>query len=566
MILLAAESCYLQLIIEVCREWTVKWKMLANMDISSSSPKSATMVIRKGSRPEEHPPNKWGNIDIPQTKSYKYLGLTFNESLNWTDHTTKIYKKGLKRVGLLSRWLWDSAIDFGIRNKLLKNVLLPCLDYATEVWDSPIHNDRLESIVMRAAKKILNVPTRTHNVAVRSLLGLKSLRAVRWKRKLMFWHRLCNMEDGRLPKHIFQHANHGSFTNQIKGICRRIKFAHEPNGLPASTWSTMIESKLNQFEKDRNAVEARAKNDLALLVDYLDNKALKPDWYLSHKSQSTKIRTNILCSLTQCAEDRQDELPQCPLCNSCEDSKAHWLIECDSLHDERAKVMPLMTGTTREENLLILLNSSCKTVDEFLITASRIRAKMHATGFLEIDQGDSDRALNDNIIDQVIDYYEDGSWWRAKVTGYDTILGLHNLDSTGLDIDKDGEPWIESEVDLNRFLFDGLLRLCDHNDVLSLPGTDDLRLGLIFNDNIIGKCIRVNGRDTTILDYSPYSGGHQTLYHGQLATLNINETLRQSRSAILIRGAQHVIDHVSSCYMQPSPMPKGMGDDNQPPG
>ena len=59
-------------------------------------------------------------------------------------------------------------------------------------------------------------------------MGLTRLCTTRWKRKLMFWHRLVNMEDGRLPKHIYHNtAGAGSFNNSIKNICRRLDISED---------------------------------------------------------------------------------------------------------------------------------------------------------------------------------------------------------------------------------------------------------------------------------------------------------------------------------------------------
>ena len=241
------------------------------------------------------------------------------------------------------------------------------MDYAAEIWDSPEHSDKLEPVMMKAAKKILHVPKRTHNAAVRSILGLCSLRTTRWKRKLMFWHRLSHMDDNRLPKCVFQNADPGLFKRKIKNISRRIGLNDRPQGASKIQWQAIIDSKLSDFEiRINNKCTLEMDNpNLALLTDYLDfdcdKRVLKPQWYFDAANcKSNRVRTNLLCSLTQCSEDTCGKVNTCPLCDTAEDSKVHWLIECDSLYEERKKVSDLLIGSTKEENLLILLKSKTK--------------------------------------------------------------------------------------------------------------------------------------------------------------------------------------------------------------
>ncbi|KAI3366238.1 hypothetical protein L3Q82_010054 [Scortum barcoo] len=62
----------------------------------------------------EHP----GPTDIDTVKSYKYLGVHLNDSLNWTHNTDALVKKGNSRLFLLRR-----LRSFGVQGPLLRTFL-----------------------------------------------------------------------------------------------------------------------------------------------------------------------------------------------------------------------------------------------------------------------------------------------------------------------------------------------------------------------------------------------------------------------------------------------------------
>ena len=76
--------------------------------------------------------------------------------------------------------LRESQLDTRIKRCILRNVIVPKLEYAGEVWEGNAKLvKKLESVPMTAAKKILGCSKTASNTALRAELGIYSLKTNR---------------------------------------------------------------------------------------------------------------------------------------------------------------------------------------------------------------------------------------------------------------------------------------------------------------------------------------------------------------------------------------------------
>ena len=96
--------------------------------------------------------------------------------------------------------LRDSHLDTRIKRCILLNVIVPKLEYAGEVWEGNKKlAEKLETVQMSAAKKILGCSKTTSNTALRAELGMYALKTNRDMRKLRWQHSVRSMQSKRLP-------------------------------------------------------------------------------------------------------------------------------------------------------------------------------------------------------------------------------------------------------------------------------------------------------------------------------------------------------------------------------
>ena len=120
-------------------KWADAWGMHFN------SKKCVHIQIGK-TTPEFH--LKLGPDIIPQSDTLRYLGVQIDSSLKWNTHISKIVAKANRCLGMIKRGLREAPI----KSKLLalKTLVLPLLEYATQVW-SP-HNENLKTNIEKVQR------------------------------------------------------------------------------------------------------------------------------------------------------------------------------------------------------------------------------------------------------------------------------------------------------------------------------------------------------------------------------------------------------------------------------
>ena len=71
---------------------------------------------------------------LERVTKFKYLGVTFEESMTWNDHTETICIKSAKRLGLLSQI--RSCLTIAALKCVFSTLVKPLLDYADTTWGS----------------------------------------------------------------------------------------------------------------------------------------------------------------------------------------------------------------------------------------------------------------------------------------------------------------------------------------------------------------------------------------------------------------------------------------------
>ena len=97
-----------------------------------------------------------------RTQSFKYLGVTLNQSMSWADHVDAISTKINQRIGLIRRI--RDVLPLQVRVTLYNTLILPLFDYGDVIWGDK-NNDtimsELQILQNKAAKVLLGQPPRS---------------------------------------------------------------------------------------------------------------------------------------------------------------------------------------------------------------------------------------------------------------------------------------------------------------------------------------------------------------------------------------------------------------------
>ena len=98
------------------------------------------------------------NEVIERTDSFKYLGVTVNSIMSWSDHVDSIIKKINQRIGLITRI--KHLIPITTRLTLYNSLIMPLFDYG-DIWGDKVNitlMNHLQVFQNKVAKTILDLP------------------------------------------------------------------------------------------------------------------------------------------------------------------------------------------------------------------------------------------------------------------------------------------------------------------------------------------------------------------------------------------------------------------------
>ena len=125
---------------------------------------------------------------VNQTNSVKYLGITVDRCLNYSEHVDNIIKKLNKGLGILKRA--SALVPQSSLVTIYNTVMLPHIDYCSVVWGGCNDRDitRLQRLQNRAMRVILKCHYRTHiNTMLTSLKWMSVRQRLHYSRCVWMW-------------------------------------------------------------------------------------------------------------------------------------------------------------------------------------------------------------------------------------------------------------------------------------------------------------------------------------------------------------------------------------------
>ena len=111
------------------------------------------------------------NRPLNRVESFKYLGITLNQTLSWSDHIEALFTKVNQSLGIIRRV--KHLLTVGSRRTLVNSLVMPIFDYADFVWgdkNNSVLMNNLQVLHNKAAKIILDAhPLSSASESLRSL-------------------------------------------------------------------------------------------------------------------------------------------------------------------------------------------------------------------------------------------------------------------------------------------------------------------------------------------------------------------------------------------------------------
>ena len=312
-IVLVAENKHdLQEMVNIAYNWCEKWGMKANIakcGIFSIHDKDADTDIN------------WGQTTIPVVSDYKYLGVTFDNKLNWEKHINKIHGAAESKRKKLDYVFNNSNISLQLKLQMFEENIRSKMEYGSIAWGQSRPTTKLSKIQEKSLRSIALLNTGWIS-AIEGEMGITSLEQRRELTLLKLYFKLAHMHNNRLPKIIFNRKwrKGGTYSTKtiIHAIRRRWRIKTSPEELLANQdpenprtydqlrndWINVINKRLVAFNNKR--LRNNNTDDARVYKCYIPKgKRLKQ--YLCNYTSHNKMRLRMVT----------DNIPKgkCILCN-----------------------------------------------------------------------------------------------------------------------------------------------------------------------------------------------------------------------------------------------------------
>jgi hypothetical protein len=360
-----------------------RWRLKASVKPGDGS-KTAIMVI-KGTRQArrtatEQPAHAWfwGDVEIPQVTSYRYLGAVLAATGKWDEHITKRMQKATSAAAAQHKVMSQSKLPWHLRHLTLTSVVQPVLTYACQVWGRTTKalRDQLDTWQFACVKRMFHLPTTTAHACIQQELGITPLHVACDMWTLCYWHHLRRLTTDRLLQQVFT-AWTGSANPWQQNINKLITEYHIDTAATCAysrgKFKNYVKScAMTQLEQEWSAACSRQQDGIvhrysqafgfANIITGINGTHPVARQYVSrftHQGRGPaaevcmQLRTESLPLRCIRSKARRGEThvaqaarELCPLCKAAAETPSHFLLHCPAYHTARERMMLHLTITS----------------------------------------------------------------------------------------------------------------------------------------------------------------------------------------------------------------------------
>ena len=392
-VLLADSEDDLQSLLNIVHSWCTRWRLEVNLL------KTNIMHVRKKQTPRAPFEFKLGDGRVDYCATYKYLGVTVNEHLNFEETTFEICESAGRALGgLITKMIKNGGFPLAVYSKLYESLVCSISDYGSEVLG--FHEfSSLEKLHSRAIRAFIGVPRSTPVPGMRAELNWLEPRSRTQLRMVRMFHRISNLPESRLTKRILRwdfkisaEVNFATWSKEIENIlCRNnLREIFVANIFDLTTTIKTLESSLLKKDLDKFHGQCqimpklRTYNRVAIF-NAAKCYLTKPLSFIQRKFLA-KLRLGVLGLRIETGRyERPRRLPEERICTQCNlgatEDESHFILHCPRhtlLRNNLLSNVSLeeFTNLNEYEKLKFLLNdpSIVKQSAQFIVNAFDNRA------------------------------------------------------------------------------------------------------------------------------------------------------------------------------------------------
>ena len=379
-VLMAPNEDSLQKMISYVYEWCRKWRMAINTD------KTQIVHFRTTRSARTHYPFNFGGASLSIVAHYKYLGVLFDEHLNFDLNATTLSKSALRALGGIKNKLRNlKECGYKSFNTLFSSGVISIADYSAGIWGTKTF-PQIEQVQYHAARYYLGV----HRfAATEGLLGDMGWSSAKFRHSVLtlkFWNRLCKLDTSRITRKVFDwdrlYSNKkGTWSYHVRHLfdgigCSDVFHTAIPCDIPSAE-TILHEIDVDNWDMNRYKDKLRYYNMYKCTREKEDYLSFNITRY--QRSLMAQFRLGILPLEIEVGRFR--DIPLCNrICRMCNanvvEDEIHFLCECVSYAEHRSVLFanaietnPNFASEDVIDKFVYLMSNHQKSVITFLTNA-----------------------------------------------------------------------------------------------------------------------------------------------------------------------------------------------------
>ena len=348
--------------------------------------KTQVVHFRKNRTARTNYPFDLGGHALTTVSHYKYLGVIFDEHLNFDMNASTLSNAALRALGGIKNKLRNlKECGFNSFNTLFNSGVISIADYSAGIWGTRIF-PQIEKVQHHAARYYLGVHRFAPIEGLAGDIGWCTAKHRHSVLSLKFWNRLCKLETSRITRKVFDWDR--QYFNKTGTWCFHIRHLLESVGC-SNVFDDVnlcdipsVETILKEIDIDRwNA--NRYKDKLRYYNMYKFDRE-KEDYLCFNitkyqRSLMAQFRLGILPLEIEIGRFRNIPLTNriCKMCNSNSvEDEIHYLCVCESYSEYRSVLFSDAEETDPDflsldviDKFVYLMSNQQKSVIKFLTNA-----------------------------------------------------------------------------------------------------------------------------------------------------------------------------------------------------
>ena len=384
-VVLAENEANLQKQLDCINRWCSKYQLIVN------SRKSQIVHFRKKRVQRSNTKFYIGTEALVYTDSYRYLGIIFDEHLDFEEASQVLANAGGRALGSVnSKMKKIKNMGFNTYSKLYETGVKPILNYCSGIWGYQRWKP-LQKIQNRAMRFYLGVSKFASTVGIHGELGWWDCESEVKIEMTRLWNRLVKMDGSRLTKKIFLYdyqTRHNNWSKNMSYWLQSIDMSEEFEELKMCNLETVKERTYKAFEEKW---KLNVDSQLKLRTYKLFKTQFKTETYVTQnldrneRSYLAQLRLGILPIRIETGRYTREKLEDrlCHFCNNLVEDEVHFTLFCSKYNSLREN---LYTKALNEnvnfltlsftEKLSFLFDKCSRQLAKYVKRSFELRSKM----------------------------------------------------------------------------------------------------------------------------------------------------------------------------------------------